>query len=176
MRIKMKVTMSHVGLTITMALRWLIKSRGHSFIWSSPMCEFHTCGHTGSHSLPQNIPFIMSGGLLLWWKTLCYGLLRIFVFFFYIYLCACISCPHLHIAFCKHGNKKNQINENTFKERVKFPILECRDLRNQAFEGYSWVSLSLPWYFWLSQSTVGLFGTRKTYENLFHAISCCSWW
>lgn len=134
-----------------MALRWLIKSRGHSLVWSSHLCESHTCGHTGSTSFPKNLQ-LMTSGISQVLKTYWYGLL---FFFFQIFVCA-FSCPHLHNAFCRHQNKRRR-NKNTFKERVKFPILECtaeiRETKHSRIvvESLSW--LSLPWY---TSSTPGM--------------------
>lgn len=46
------------------------------------------------------------------------------LFFFFPVFVRAFSCPCLHDAFCRLWNEKRR-NKKTFKERVKFPILEC---------------------------------------------------
>lgn len=88
-----------------------------------------------------------------WWKSIWYGLLFFSCFDIVV---RAFSCPRLHNAFCRHQNKKRR-NKNTFKERVKFPILECtveiRETKHSRIvvELSGW--LSLPWY---TSSTPGV--------------------
>ena len=107
-----------------------------------------------------------------WWKSIWYGLL---FFSFFDIVVRAFSCPRLHNAFCRHQNKKRR-NKNTFKERVKFPILECTVEIGETKHSRIVVELSgwlsLPWYTSSTPCVVslwaktGIFGTRKTYENL----------
>lgn len=158
------------GLTITMALWWLIKSRGHSFIWSSHLCESHTCGHTGSNSLPLKRYLTTSG--------ISKGGDKMGFFFsvFEIFVRA-FSCPHLHNAFCRqqNKNKRREIKHIQRKGRIPYTGMYCRNQRNQTFKDCSGVIRSvviavIHLVFFRDvlslYGKIGIFGSRKTYENL----------
>lgn len=162
-----------LGLTIMMALRWLIKSRGHSFIWSSHLCESHTCGHTGSNFLPYkptaNDQWHLKGGekVLIWAS-----------FFSFSDICACILMSTftqciLQTLKTKRGEIKTHSKKGS--NSLNWNVLQRSE--KPSIQGLQWShrvgclcrdTPGLRQVFGVIK--VGLFGTRKTYENLFSSF------
>lgn len=56
-----RALMSAPDLTIMMALQWLIKSRGHSFFWSSYRVKLTLMGTLVVFPFPKNVQLMTSG-------------------------------------------------------------------------------------------------------------------